>query len=153
MDGGAWRAAIHGVTKSRTWLSDFTFTFHFHALAKEMATHSSVLALSILGTGEPGVYGVAQSRTRLKRLSSSILISVILSFLYNRLVLLPYPGKHTFFIFPFLCYIFHLPPSCSFLPLLPYILRLHILEAPQNIILFQQIAFFKNQEEWSHTVN
>ena len=43
-DGGAWWAAVHGVAKSRAWLSDFTFTFHFHALEKEMATHSSVLA-------------------------------------------------------------------------------------------------------------
>ena len=50
---GAWWATVHGVTKIRTWLSDFTFTFHFHAL-KEMATHSSVLAWRILGTGEPG---------------------------------------------------------------------------------------------------
>ena len=56
MDGGAWWAAVHGVTKSRTWLSDFTFTFtfHVHALEKEMATHSSVLAWRIPGTGEPG---------------------------------------------------------------------------------------------------
>ena len=54
MDRGAWLAAAHGVAKSRTWLSDFTFTFHFHALAKEMATHSSVLAWRIPGTGEPG---------------------------------------------------------------------------------------------------
>ena len=54
MDGGAWWAAVHGVTKSRTWLSDFTFTFHFYALEKEMATHSSVLAWRIPGTGEPG---------------------------------------------------------------------------------------------------
>ena len=53
MDGGAWWAAVHGVTKSRTRLSDFTFTFHFHALEKEMATHSSVLAWRIPGTGEP----------------------------------------------------------------------------------------------------
>ena len=50
----AWCAAVHGVTKSQTGLSDFTFTFHFHALEKEMATHSSVLAWRILGTGEPG---------------------------------------------------------------------------------------------------
>ena len=73
MDGGAWWAAVHGVAKSWTRLSDFTFTFHFHALEKEMATHSSVLAWRIPGTGEPGGlpnYGVAQSRTRLKRLSS-----------------------------------------------------------------------------------
>ena len=54
MDGGAWWAAVHGVTKSRTRLSDFPFTFHFHALEKEMATHSSVLAWRVPGTGEPG---------------------------------------------------------------------------------------------------
>ena len=54
MDGGAWWAVVHGVTKSWTRLSDFTFTFHFHALEKEMATHSSVLAWRIPGTGEPG---------------------------------------------------------------------------------------------------
>ena len=54
MDGGAWWAAVHGVAKSRTRLSHFTFTFHFHALEKEMATHSSVLAWRIPGTGEPG---------------------------------------------------------------------------------------------------
>ena len=51
MDGGAWWAAVHGVVKSQTQLSDFTFTFHFHALEKEMATHSSVLAWRIPGTG------------------------------------------------------------------------------------------------------
>ena len=54
MDGGAWWAAVHGVTESQTWLSNFTFTFHFHALEKEIATHSSVLACGIPGTGEPG---------------------------------------------------------------------------------------------------
>ena len=54
MDGGAWWAAVHGVAKSRTQLSDFTFTFHFHALEKEMATHSSLLAWRIPGMGEPG---------------------------------------------------------------------------------------------------
>ena len=54
MDGGAWWAAAHGVAKTRTRLSNFTFTFHFHALEKEMATHSSVLAWRIPGTGEPG---------------------------------------------------------------------------------------------------
>ena len=54
MDGGAWWAAVHGVKKSRTRLSDFTFTFHSYALEKEMATHSSVLSLRIPGTGEPG---------------------------------------------------------------------------------------------------
>ena len=54
MDGGAWWAAVHGVAKSQTRLSDFTFTFQFHALEKEMATHSSILAWRIPGTGEPG---------------------------------------------------------------------------------------------------
>ena len=53
MDRGAWWAAVHGVAKSQTRLSDFTFTFHFHALEKEMAAHSSVLAWRIPGTGEP----------------------------------------------------------------------------------------------------
>ena len=54
MDGGAWWAAVHGVAKSRIRLSDFAFTFHFHALEKEMEIHSSVLAWRIPGTGEPG---------------------------------------------------------------------------------------------------
>ena len=57
MDGGAWKAVVHGVAEGRTRLSDtsdFTFTFHFHALEKEMATHSSVLAWRIPGVGEPG---------------------------------------------------------------------------------------------------
>ena len=73
MDGGAWWAAVHGVAKSRTRLSYFTFTFHFHALQKGMATYSSVLAWRIPGTGSlVGCHlWVAQSRTRLKRLSSS----------------------------------------------------------------------------------
>ena len=69
MDGGAWWAAVHGVASSRTRLSDFTFTFHFHALEKELATHSSVLAWRIPGTGGAWwavVYGVAQSWTQLK---------------------------------------------------------------------------------------
>ena len=54
MDGGAWKAAVHGVTEGQTRLSDFPFTFHFHALEKEMTTHSSVLAWRIPGIGEPG---------------------------------------------------------------------------------------------------
>ena len=54
MDGGAWWAAVRGVAKSQTRLSDFTFIFHFHASEKEMATHSNVLAWRIPGTGEPG---------------------------------------------------------------------------------------------------
>ena len=74
-DRGAWKAAVYGVAKSRTRLSDFTFTFHFHALEKEMATHS--IQCSCLENPRDGgawwaaVSGVAQSRTRLKRLSSS----------------------------------------------------------------------------------
>ena len=54
MDGGAWQAAVHGIVNSQTRLSVFTFTFHFHALEKEMATHSSVLACRLPGMGEPG---------------------------------------------------------------------------------------------------
>ena len=74
MDGGAWWAAVHGVAESRTRLSDFTLFFHFHASENEMATHSSVLACRIPGTGEPGglpSMGSHKSRTRLKQLSSS----------------------------------------------------------------------------------
>ena len=54
MDGGAWQAAVHGVARSWTQLGNFTFNFHFHALEKEMTTHSSVLAWRISGIGEPG---------------------------------------------------------------------------------------------------
>ena len=74
MDQGGWWAAVHGVARSWTWLSDFTFTFHFHALEKEMSTHSSVLAWRIPGMGKPGGLPSMEShksRTRLKQLSSS----------------------------------------------------------------------------------
>ena len=73
VDGGAWWAEVHGVAKSWTRLSDFTFTFHLPALEKEMATHSSVLAWRIPETGEPGGLPSmgSQSQTRLKQLSSS----------------------------------------------------------------------------------
>ena len=72
-DGGAWWAAVRGVAKSQTRLSDFAFTFHFHALEKAMAAHSRVPAWRTPGTGEPGGLTPmgSQSRTRLKRLSSS----------------------------------------------------------------------------------
>ena len=64
MDGGAWWAAAHGVTKSRTQQSAFTFTFHFHALKKKMATHSSLLAWRVPGMGEPGgLWGRTESDT------------------------------------------------------------------------------------------
>ena len=74
MDKGAWWAAVHGVAKSQARLSDFTFAFHFHALEKEMATHSSILAWRIPETEEPG--GLPSMRSHrvghdLKRLSSS----------------------------------------------------------------------------------
>ena len=65
MDGGAWWAVVHRVAKSRTRLSDFTFTLHFHALEKEMATHSTILAWRIPGTGEPvGLPSVGSHRVR-----------------------------------------------------------------------------------------
>ena len=88
-DRGAWWAAVHGVAMSRTRLSDFTFTFHFHALEKEMATHSSVLAWDG-GAWWASVYRVAQGRTRQKRLSSSNSSSSLY-------LLIPY----SCFIFPF----------------------------------------------------
>ena len=75
LDGGAWKTAVHGVAEHETQLSDFTFTFYFHALEKEMATCSSVLAWRIPGRDRgawwAAVCGVTQSRTRLKWLSSS----------------------------------------------------------------------------------
>ena len=83
MDGGAWWAAVHGVAKGQTWLSDFTFTFHFHALEKKMATHSTVLAWRIPGTGSLVGYCL-WGHTRLKRLSSSSSISMV-SFAYLNL--------------------------------------------------------------------
>ena len=63
MDGGAWWAAVHGVAKSQARLSNFTFTFHFHALEKEMATHSSVLAWRIPETVSPRLWGHTESDT------------------------------------------------------------------------------------------
>ena len=65
MDGGAWKAAVYGVAEGRTRLSNFTITFHFHALEKEMATHSSVLAWRIPGTEEPsGLLSMGSHRVR-----------------------------------------------------------------------------------------
>ena len=86
MDGGAWYAAVHRVARSRTRLNDFTFTFHFHALEKEMATHSSILAWRIPGTGEPDglpYMGVTQSWTRLKWLSIAYIYIYILLNIYT----------------------------------------------------------------------
>ena len=78
MDGGAWKAAVHGVDEGRTRLSDFTFTFHFHALEKEMATHSSVLAWRIPGTGEPGELQI--QKTKVGILSEFLEIINIMNF-------------------------------------------------------------------------
>ena len=65
MDGGAWKAAVHGVAKNRARMGDFTFTFHFHALEKEMATHSRILAWRIPGTEEPsGLLSMGSHRLR-----------------------------------------------------------------------------------------
>ena len=91
MDGGAWKAAVHGVAEGRTQLSNFTFTFHFHALEKEMATHSSVLAWRIPRTGEPGGLPSvgSHSRTRLKRLSSvaAVLLYHFYMYLFDQVFL------------------------------------------------------------------
>ena len=79
MDRGAWWATVHGVTKSQTRLSDFTFTFHFHALEKEMATHSSILAWRIPGTKEPvglpsmGLHSLCQTLSILHCVNTQIL--------------------------------------------------------------------------------
>ena len=87
MDGGAWWAAVHGVTKSQTRLSDFTFTFHFHALEKEMATHSSVLAWRIPGMGSLvgcHLWGLIESDTTRLSSSSSSMFEKSLSTLDGR---------------------------------------------------------------------
>ena len=77
MDGGAWKAAVHGVAEGRTRLSDFTFTFHFHAWEKEMAIHSSVLARRTPGTGEPGeLPSLGSHRIGLSRVELKLLFEV-----------------------------------------------------------------------------
>ena len=89
MDGGAWKAAVHGVTESRRRLSDFTFTLHFHALEKEMAAHSSVLAWRIPGTGEPdgllsmGSHRVGQDESDLAAAAAVFHFMDILHFVYS----------------------------------------------------------------------
>ena len=76
MNRGAWWAAVHGVAKSQTQLSDFPFTFHFHALKKEMATHSITLAWKIPWTKKPGrLHGITKSQTRLSNFSFTFTVS------------------------------------------------------------------------------
>ena len=88
MDGGVWWAAVHGVAKSQAQLSDFTFTFHFHALEKEMATHSSVLAWRIPGTGEPvglpsmGLHRVGHDWSDLAALCQFKVYNVMIGYTY-----------------------------------------------------------------------
>ena len=89
MDRGAWWAAVHGVARSRTRLSDFTFTFHFHALEKEMATHSSVLAWRIPGTGEAGglpsmgSHRVGHGQSNLAAVAASAYLRLLMSLLMS----------------------------------------------------------------------
>ena len=113
MDRGAWWAAVHGVAKSQKWLSDFPFTFNFHALEKEMATHSSVLAWRIPGTGEPGGppsmgsnrVGHDWSDLAAAAVSGLILVSLhILDLLFisdifnkNMKAIIPFIGRQDFF--------------------------------------------------------
>ena len=129
--------AVHGFAKSRTRLSDFTFPFHFHALEKEMATHSSVLAWRIPGMGEPmrenahrraAVYGVAQNWTRLKQLSnSSSSSSVYISIPISQFTA-SFPSWYTYICSLCLCLYFCLQISSS----VPFFYFPHI----SNIIYF-----------------
>ena len=80
MDGGAWWAAVHGVAQSLTRLIDFTFTFHFHALEKEMATHSSILAWKIQWTEEPGGLQSMRSQKSHTQLSTA---QLFVQYMYN----------------------------------------------------------------------
>ena len=96
MDGGAWKAAVHGVAEGRTWLSDFTFTFHFHALEKEMATHSSVLAWKIPGTREPG--GLPSMGSHKVGHDWSDLAAAAAAWLPNRVIHTVCPSMNTWFV-------------------------------------------------------
>ena len=97
MDGGAWWAAVHGVTKSWTQLSDFTFTFHFHALEKEMATHSSVLTWRIPGMGEPG--GLPSLRSHRVTHDWSNLAAAAATGIGNLLGVMKYSGIRLWWLF------------------------------------------------------
>ena len=137
MDGGAWWAAVHGVTKSRTRLSDFTFSFHFHALEKEKATHSSVLAWRIPGTGEPaglpsmGSHGVRRDWGDLAAAAAFLIYTAswLVCLLYRQISLLDLSlfscvYKNAQDVSPFFCHytkilyklltVFHTPITHSF---------------------------------------
>ena len=107
MDRGAWWATIHGVSKSRTRLNGFTFTFHFHALEKEMATHSSVLACRIPGMGEPrglpsmGSHRVGHDWSDLADLAPSLL----LLFIAYYILYTSYVFSHLIYIIPLKAYV------------------------------------------------
>ena len=103
MDGGTWWAAVHGVAKSQIQLRDFTFTFHFHAVEKEMATHSSVLAWRIPGTAEPGVLPSMGSH-RVGHDWSDLAAAACWFIIWNVRSWLLVPFNHTTF-FPFI----HMP--------------------------------------------
>ena len=102
MDRGAWWAAVHGVARSQTQLSDFTLFFHFHALEKEMATHSSVLAWRIPGMGDPrGLLSVGSHRVRHDRRDLAAAHQILILSIYQHAKVLEV-GKILFFSFFFL---------------------------------------------------
>ena len=110
MDGGAWKAAVHGVAKSRTRLSDFTFTFHFHALEKEMATHSSVLAWRIPWMEKPGGLQSMGSHRVGHYWSDLARYSNLFSRFYTGFVMINLPQAFCFALFHWFGFIFQSLP-------------------------------------------
>ena len=139
MDGGAWWATVHEVTKSQTQLSDFTFTFHFHALEKEMATHSSVLAWRIPGTGEPG--GLPSLGLHRVGHDWSDLAAAALPYIN---LLFSKPVKHLIlqYVIPIirLCHSLHLKHSPPYCPNFYSILQILIQISPPQQSLFWQAS-------------
>ena len=139
MDGGAWKAAVHGVPEGRTLLSDFTSTFHFPALEKEMATHSSVLAWRIPGTGEPGglpsmgSHRVGHDRSDLAAAAATVSVFILL--------------PHLFYSFLSVCAFFFLNHLKGELLLFP--LSLH--HAPLPLILHFVFPRSKNHLLYKHS--
>ena len=107
MDGGAWWAAVHGVARSRTWLSDVTLFFHFHALEKEMAVHSSVLAWRIPGMGEPGgltsmgSHRVGHDWTDLAAVAAAGSLNSLFQSQHSQILVISYVVTYMFFGNPF----------------------------------------------------